>query len=365
MAVSASKWKWIGTKEYLTANATRQLETIPPNFHVDLTGCTILITGASGGLGLESARQLYDLKPEKLILAVRDRELGEKAKVELEARTLSGEAEEGSRTIVQIMHLDQVDFSSVKEFSQKLHGEDLDVVMLNAGTVIWDWTLTRDGYEKALQVNYLSTALLALLLLPLLRHDGSATNRGGKLSPARLVFTSSDGHYTAPLSYAKIRGYNADPMEEKVLDPARSQALPILSYLADPKSYDKYTRYLDTKLLLLLFARELASRTPSTSCIVSSVHPGFIATRLFRDASAMNWIMQWWPVKRLFSRTPEQGGRGMVNAAVVKGVESHGKYMSECKIREESAFVRSEDGERMQKQVWTETIDALHDFLDL
>ncbi len=362
--MSSPNWQWIGTKEYLVANATRQLETIPPNPHVDLAGCTILITGASGGLGLESARHIYDLKPKKLILAVRDEELGRQAKAELEARWTVEERQRHDATIIQIERLDQSSFFSVRRFAEEVRGEQLDVVMLNAGVVIWNWTLTGDGYEKALQVNYLSTALLAFLLLPVLRRSEAASRPKGGLSPSRLIFISSDAHYNALISYAKITGFNASSSGDESVkvsdaDPVR----PILYYLTNPANYDKYTRYLDTKLLLLLFARQLAAETPSSSCIISSVHPGFISTRLFRDAGAMNWIAQFWPIKRLISRTVEQGASGMVNAAIVQGEESHGKYMSESKIRDESSFVRSEEGKKMQEQVWKETVEALQQIM--
>ncbi len=356
--MNSPNWKWIGTKEYFSANATRQLETIPPNPHVDLTGCTFLITGASSGLGLECARQIYDLRPKIIILAVRDEELGKQAKAELEARR-GTEGEQNGATVIQIALLDQSCFSSVKKFVEELRDEELDVAMLNVGTVIWKWTLTEDGYEKALQVNYLSTALLAFLLLPILRRNRTASTSYETLTPPRLIFTSSDAHYNAPLSYAKIPGYDAPSDNETATSAKIGSDDPVLSYLANPANYDKYTRYLDTKLLLLLFARQLAAQTPSSTCTISSVHPGFISTRLFRDANAMNWISQFWPIRRLISRTVEQGARVMVNAAVVKGEESHGKYMSESKVREESSFVRSEEGKKMQEQIWTETVEAL------
>ena len=360
--MSSPNWQWIETKEYLVANATRQPETIPPNPHVDLAGCTVLITGASGGLGLESARQIYDLRPKKLILAVRDEERGRQAKAELEARRTVDELQRHDATIVQIERLDQSSFASVRRFAQEIRGEQLNVVMLNVGVVVWQWILTGDGYEKALQVNYLSTALLAFLLLPVLRRSEAASRSKETFTPSRLIFTSSDAHYNAPISYAKIPGFNAATSGDKSvkisdIDPVH----PILSYLTKPANYDKYTRYLDTKLLLLLFARQLAAETPSSSCITSSVHPGFISTRLFRDARVMNWISQFWPIKRLICRTVEQGARGMVNAAIVQGEESHGKYMSEAKIRDESSFVRSEGGKKMQEQVWKETVKTLQE----
>ena len=358
--MGSRNWRWIGTREYVTANATRQLETIPRNPPVDLTGCTILITGASSGLGLESAKQIYDLRPKKLILSVRDEERGRQVKAELETRQSTEEPQCHNATIIHIEHLDQSRFSSVKKFVAAIENEKLDVVMLNIGMMIWEWSLTEDGYEKALQVNYLSTALLAKLLLSTLRREKS----GGGLARPRLVFTSSDAHYTAPLSYANIPGFNHTFSGDSSVNEA-SPSRPILAYLGDPAKYDKYNRYLDTKLLLLLYARQLAAEVPASECIISSVHPGFISTRLFRDASAMDWISQFWPIKRLVSRTLEQGAIGMVYAAIIQGEEGHGRYISESKIRNESSFVLSEEGKKMQEELWKETRDALQEVAPL
>ena len=75
----------------------------------------------------------------------------------------------------------------------------------------------------------------------------------------------------------------------------------------------------------------------------------------------MNWIMQFWPTKRLSSRPVDQGAIGMVNASIVLGEGSHGKYMTESKIRAECSSVRSEEGRMMLEQVWKETRAALQE----
>lgn len=63
-------------------------------------------------------------------------------------------------------------------------------------------------------------------------------------------------------------------------------------------------------------------------------------------------------MKQLLARTTEVGGRTLV-ASAVAGEESHGKYMSEAKITEPSAFVRSDEGEKTQERVYTELMDIL------
>ncbi|MCJ1372115.1 hypothetical protein MMC20_003336 [Loxospora ochrophaea] len=351
-----TRWKWVGTREYLSGLLTCQLETIPPNPSIDLRGCTVLLTGATGGLGLECARQLYDSRPSKLILGVRNVELGHKLQHELEdppRSTLESSEEVLEQPVVEVMQIDQSSFQSVKSFAARLQNEPLDVVLLNAGFTTWEWILTEDGYEKSLQINHLSTALLGILLLPMLRRTANVKDPLKQISPPRLTFVSSDGHYLAPLSYAQIPGLDHNNPAIAAEDKG---AEPIYEYLGDITKWDKTLRYSDTKLLLLLFARQLAEKTPPSECIVSSVHPGFVCTQLFRDVGTMNRVAHFWPVKRFFSRPVEQGAASIVNAAVLKGQESHGRFLSECKVRDESAFVRSDEGGRMQNEVWKETM---------
>lgn len=93
----------------------------------DCTGKTIIVTGANVGLGKEAARHFVRLGVEKLILACRTVEMGEKAKKEIEESS-------GRRGVVEVWRLDLLDYESVQSFAQRAEGlKRLDAVVENAG----------------------------------------------------------------------------------------------------------------------------------------------------------------------------------------------------------------------------------------
>jgi hypothetical protein len=86
-------------------------------------------------------------------------------------------------------------------------------------------------------------------------------------------------------------------------------------------------RYSVTKLLNVFWGLELASRVPAEEVIIDLINPGSVDAGLHRDG---NKFIQTFD--RVLGRTPEEGGRLLIDAAVVKGAESHGKYLSEANL---------------------------------
>ncbi len=102
----------------------------------------------------------------------------------------------------------------------------------------------------------------------------------------------------------------------------------ILDRLNDKQFFgDTMDRYSVTKLINLLWIRELASRVPGEEIIVNLINPGSVDTGLHRDGN--KFIQSF---DRVVGRTPEEGGRLLVDAAVVKGKDTHGKYLSEARV---------------------------------
>lgn len=122
---------------------------------------TILITGATGGLGLEAAIHYVQLGASTVIITARTLSRGPTTKATIEART-------GKTGVVQVRELDMSTFAGVKTFVDGLKEEvkTIDVVLLNAGVYKTTYDLSPNGWEETLQVNTLSTILLGLLLLP-------------------------------------------------------------------------------------------------------------------------------------------------------------------------------------------------------
>lgn len=121
---------------------------IPPTSPgTDLTGYTIIVTGASAGLGYEASLQLLRLKATTLVLAVRNMEKGERARdamlADSEVQRLNPDAD------LRVMRLDLVDFQSVVEFSNQVLEEiqSLDVLLLNAGINLAHFEKSPAGHE--------------------------------------------------------------------------------------------------------------------------------------------------------------------------------------------------------------------------
>ncbi|KAK5629538.1 hypothetical protein RRF57_005253 [Xylaria bambusicola] len=147
----------------------------------DLVGKTAIVTGSSSGIGLECARQLLARGLSKLILAVRDEKKGAIARDDLAS---GWDLKPGA---IEVWHLDYSSYDSITSFADRAKVlETLDIVVLNAGIYRIPRVILPTGHEEDIQVNYLSTALLTILLLPILdvkKHPGT--------KPGRLTVVSS------------------------------------------------------------------------------------------------------------------------------------------------------------------------------
>ncbi len=146
-------------------------------------GQTIIITGSNTGLGLEAARHFVRLEAAKVILAVRSLEKGDKAAESIVKST-------GRVGVAEVWKLNQESYASVKAFSERASSLDrLDVVVANAGIIIHFWSQAEDN-ERTVTVNYVSSILLGMLLLPKLRDTAVKFEK-----PTVLTFTGSFTHW--------------------------------------------------------------------------------------------------------------------------------------------------------------------------
>jgi retinol dehydrogenase 12 len=107
-----------------------QLTRIPRITPVNLSACTVLITGANSGLGLAASREVLMSSPKRLILAVRNLDEGNKARSELMGRG------KPTLTEIEVRKLDQNNFESVASFAKSLKGDRVDFAILNAGELL-------------------------------------------------------------------------------------------------------------------------------------------------------------------------------------------------------------------------------------
>ncbi|KZL82067.1 short-chain dehydrogenase reductase family [Colletotrichum incanum] len=303
-----------------------QFKTLPYPSE-DCAGRTVIVTGSNVGLGLEAARHFVRLNAAKVILAVRSTDKGEAAKTDIELTT-------GRRGVIEVWPLDQASFDSVKEFAARADKlPRLDCVVLNASIA----TVKRadaEGWESHVTVNVLSTFLLSLRLLPVLRRTGKTHN----VTP-KIVIVSSDAS-----QMAKFHERNAEDIY-KALNTNKS--------LSD--------RYNTTKLMQIILARQMAIAADASGkgrVQVTTLNPGLCATALFRNVPFPLTIVVKFGLK-LLARSAEVGSRCLM-AGAFAGEEAHGRYMNDCVVVKFPKVMQGEEGEQMQGRLWEETVELLN-----
>ncbi|KAL1837739.1 hypothetical protein VTJ49DRAFT_3431 [Mycothermus thermophilus] len=296
-------------------------------------GRTVIVTGATGGLGLEAARHFTRLGTARLILACRDSERAEAARSDIQ-KSLPD-----SSTTIEVWPLDLASFESVRTFCHRAEKEldRLDVLLANAALLAIDKPKMAEGYELQITVNVISNTLLILMLLPLLKRTAATHN----VEPV-VTLVSSLGH---------------------ILTTFTQHSSPHIFSTFQPGDH-MTERYATSKLLGILIIRELAERLnaahhPShpSPVVVNTANPGMCKSDLFRNLPAAGRVVVG-ALNQLLGRSSDQGARALM-AAVAAGRESHGKYVDSARIVEPGSFVRSETGGMVQKKVWGELMEIL------
>jgi NAD(P)-dependent dehydrogenase (short-subunit alcohol dehydrogenase family) len=205
----------------------------------DLTGKTVVITGASGGIGLVTARELARVGA-RVVLAVRNTGKGDEV-----ARTISGTTE--------VRELDVSDLASVRAFARAWTGE-IDILINNAGIMQVPRAYTADGFESQAATNYLGPFVLTNLMLPHIT--------------GRVVTISSQLHRLGHVQLADLSGRK--------------------------RRYNKTFAYCDAKLNVTLFALELNRRLAASGSAVTSVvaHPGIASTNLISHVGGISGVVR-------------------------------------------------------------------------
>ncbi|KAB5528035.1 hypothetical protein GE09DRAFT_1253710 [Coniochaeta sp. 2T2.1] len=276
--------------------------------------------------------QLLDLGLSRLILAVRSVNKGENAAAVLRSKY--------HRATVDVWQLDMCSYDSIQTFARRVdsHLPRIDVVILNAGVIKLEFhSVQSTGHEETAQVNYLSTAFLALLL-PILKNKRLT---GGE--PSHLSIVSA-----AVTLVAKFPNRDADPL---------------LPSFDNPMYFDRQETYNTSKLMMHSFLWKLVGYVKAEDVIVNLTDPAWVkGTGFTRDVKG--------PIKvllKLFSltgRTPRIGAACLVDAVVNKGKESHGCFLMSWEIYPFSAILYTPEGNTITQRIWDETL-AEFDFADV
>lgn len=269
-----------------------------------LDGRTVLVTGATSGIGRATAARLAQLGATVWFLA-RD-----------EARALDAQAEidraGGGRADVRYALADLSDFESLRGFAARFSeaGGPLHTLVHNAGALTRDFRRGPDGSELTLAVHVLGPFLLTALLLPRLRAG----------APARVITVSSGGMYT------------------QRLDPDRLEA--------GREGYHGPTAYARAKRAQVVLGREWARRVPAGDVVFHTMHPGWVDTPGVESA-----LPRFHRRMAPLLRTPDQGADTVVwLAADGEALRSTGGFWHDRRRRGEHRLPwtrRGEDGDRL------------------
>lgn len=271
--------------------------------NASLAGRTCLVTGASSGIGRETARALAE----------------QGAAVVLVSRASGAGAEVAEALRLELNHpdihhlgADLTSLSDIRRAAAEFRGRfgTLDVLVNNAGAFFGARQTTADGFETTFALNHLSYFLLTLLLLdPLLE------------SPApRVVNVASRAE-----SFGRI--YFDDAMLER--------------------GYGGWRAYAQSKLANVMFSYQLARLLADTPVTVNALHPGTVATGFGARAGATGFFFK---VARPFLKTPAQGAQTSIYLAASSAVAGvSGRYFSDQKPA--SSSVCSHDREA-QARLW-------------
>ncbi len=273
----------------------------------ELSGKTVLITGATNGIGKVTALELAK-KGATLVIVGRNPE--KTAQVARRIRQESGNpAVDGLVADLSSMAQVRQLAGSFRQKYPRLH-----ILINNAGAIFANRTTTIDGYELTFALNHLAYFLLTNLLLDELHAN----------APSRIINVSSRSHEGADLNFDDLQS-------------------------EQHYGYGGYRAYGQSKLANLLFTYELARRLAGTGVTVNAVHPGSVATGFGENnGGAMKFSMR---VFHQFSLTPEQGADTIIYLASSPDVEAiTGKYWTNR--RQVPSSPQSYD-ETAQKRLWS------------
>lgn len=226
-----------------------------------MTARTIVITGASDGIGAAAAK-VFSERGDTVVLVGRD-----PVKTERVARALDAP-----------FHVaDYGDLQQVRQLAKELYDyANIDVLANNAGGIIGERRVTVDGFEQTFQVNHLAGFLLTELLMPKLVS-----------SQATVIQTSS----VASRTFADFR----------------------IDDLQNERDYTPHKAYGNAKLANILFTRELQRRHGSEGVSAVAFHPGVVGTNFANEQGTFLRALYHTPVvKNLFTISPEKGAEPLV-----------------------------------------------------
>nr|XP_009385241.1 PREDICTED: short-chain dehydrogenase TIC 32, chloroplastic-like [Musa acuminata subsp. malaccensis] len=264
----------------------------------DLRSITAIITGATSGIGTETARVLA-MRGARLVLPTRSLKTADEVKARIVAEIPDAE--------VILLPLDLSSLSSVRCFVSlflALH-LPLNLLINNAGRMVYEHAVSEDGVEMTFATNYLGHFLLTKLLLNKMAETARETGIQG-----RIVNVSSHVH----------SWFSGDCLS--YLDRITRKQIP----------YDATQAYALSKLANILHTKELAERLKQMDANVTAncVHPGVVRTRLNRDREGFVTDLVFFLVTKLVKTMPQAAATACYVATHPRLVGISGRYFADC-----------------------------------
>ncbi|EGI57150.1 PREDICTED: retinol dehydrogenase 13-like [Acromyrmex echinatior] len=275
----------------------------------DLVDKVVIVTGANSGIGRETVLELAK-RNARIIMACRDMK-----KCERERRNIVLETK---NKYIYCRKCDLASQESIRKFVTQFKKEHdkLHILINNAGVMRCSKNHTKEGIEMQLGVNHMGHFLLTNLLLDVLKVS----------APSRIVNLTSAAHRTGQINMQDFNWEN---------------------------DYDAGRAYSQSKLAIILFTRELASRLKGTNVIVNAVHPGIVDTNITRHMFVYNNFFTRiflkpfaWP----FIKAPWHGAQPVLHAALDPSLTSvSGCYLDNCESKEVSEEAKNDN---LAKWLW-------------
>lgn len=269
-----------------------------------MAGKTVVITGASQGIGKAAALELAKMGAE-LVLVMRDQKKADAAVADIRAVAPTAK--------LDVVLADLSLMSAVRRAAAEIKARHprIHVLLNNAGVVMTERKVTPEGHELTFATNHLGYFVLTRELLDVLKAS----------APARIVNVASDAHVGMKIDFDDVMGERA---------------------------FKTWKAYGQSKLANVMFTYELARRLEGIGVTANALHPGVVATNFGKNNS--NWF--GWGVRVLapFFISPSRGAATSVFLASSPEVEGvSGKYFKRSKAKKSTGYSYDVDA---QKRLW-------------
>ena len=285
----------------------------------NMKGKVVVITGATSGIGQVAAEKLAGMGA-RIVQVARDR-----GRAQAALTRLNQIAPEIKHTTY---YADLLRLSEMKRAGSEIARTEprIDVLINNAGAMFGSRELTDDGLERTFALNHMSYFLITQGLWERLVAS----------SPARVLNTASDAHTAGTIDFDDLQSEKA----------YRGSLLDWVRY--GGPAFRVYGR---SKLMNILYTRELARKLAGTGVTANSLHPGFVATRFGDQAGGL--MSSVIGMAKRFALTPEQGAETLVYLAASPDVAKvTGEYFHKC--RSATPSKEAQDDAKAER-LWLET----------